>query len=489
MFVGSPRPLNHYNSNIKWYRWGNLMLQKYKRVLKILLLFLPLIGILIYKYLTLAISIGDTNVYFYDAYQLLQGKELYKDVLFTNLPLFPLISVLYFLLTKGNIYLYYFTTAVESFILSILIYYAVFLETRKFLPSFISSLLFIFSVYNLVNSSFQTGIFTASIFAIGSYISIRKKKTFLAGLFISLCFLTKAYFIPILVALMFLSLITFKKKQLIKWFGGLLVGILPLLPFLISSFSEMSRYLLGFSVQRGTGIDKFQEAKTFLSFDILLTLLLPLMLLYKKYNRMFWIILLTLFSLFFFIFADFYYLYSGMIIPFLCIRAGHLTNCAFSQIKKENVKFLVPIFLPAIILFNILQYSDSADALKVYSIDEIVSDVKKINPEYVYGREISLAVSYLTNKPFIEGVIDTNPLLFMSGFLDKDKITEEVISKKTVVITNGFDYPGQTGTALNDIVNTEVFNKHCGQVSSYPVIARPPTNRVILLNCPGKIAP
>ena len=39
---------------------------------------------LLLKLTNLGIRMSDTNIYFYTAYELLQGKILYKDIFFTN---------------------------------------------------------------------------------------------------------------------------------------------------------------------------------------------------------------------------------------------------------------------------------------------------------------------------------------------------------------------------------------------------------------------
>lgn len=456
------------------------------RLKKIILLLTPLLVVAFSKFRTLEISISDTNVYFYTAYQILQGKELYKDILFTNLPLFPLVSVFYFLITNGNIYLYYFTAAIESFMLALLIYYVVYTETRHFLPSLLASFIFSISIYNLSTSSFQLGIFTASLFAVGSYISIKKNNPFLTGILLSLCFLTKAYFIPVLIALGLLALTTFIKKNLYKLIVGLFVGLIPLVPYLITSSSEMLRYLFDFSAQKESTINKFSELKAFLTYDFIYALLLPFMLIYKKHNRLFWAVLFVSFLIFFLYFDDFYYYYFGMIVPFLSIRAGHLVSYVFSKAKKVNVKTLLLIFFPPLILFNLLRYSEIATATRVYQIDKIVTTINMINPDYVYGKEISPAAAYLSGKPLIEGIIDTNPLLFYYGFIDKNRVTEDVVNNKTVVITNGYEGRGQEVVNLPDIVNVDIFLKYCKKENSYPVIGRPLENRIFLYTCRGQ---
>src|SRR5690349_18321904 len=74
------------------------------------------------KITNLGIWLSDTNIYFYTGYQLLQGKSLYKDIFFTNFPLIPYVSALYFVLTRGNLPLFFFTATLEVLVAGFLIY-------------------------------------------------------------------------------------------------------------------------------------------------------------------------------------------------------------------------------------------------------------------------------------------------------------------------------------------------------------------------------
>ena len=112
-------------------------------------LYIPLsllVGLFIFLKLTsLGVRVSDTNVYFYTAYEMLQGKSLYKDIFFTNFPLFMYISSLYITLTGGNIYLYYFTAVIEVAVTATIIHLIVRDKTEKVLPSTLASSIYLFS--------------------------------------------------------------------------------------------------------------------------------------------------------------------------------------------------------------------------------------------------------------------------------------------------------------------------------------------------------
>ena len=165
---------------------------------------LPIIFIitpfLLFKFFNLSVRLSDSNIYFYTGYQLLQGKILYKDIFFTNFPLLPYMSSLYFLLFFGSLKLFFLTPAIEASIVAALIYFIAQRQTKSILLSTLSSMLYLYSFIVLVTSDHQSGVFLASLFAVISYYFFFQRKHFLAGIFIALAFLTKAYFIPIFAA-------------------------------------------------------------------------------------------------------------------------------------------------------------------------------------------------------------------------------------------------------------------------------------------------
>jgi len=463
------------------------MSQKHSIVIGILGLLLPLLGLLIFSYSSNVISTGDTNVYFYTAYQMLQGKQLYNDIVFTNLPLFPLISVIYFKLTGGNIYHFYFTEVVEVVILAILIFYAVYFQTRRYLAAIVSTLLFSFSVYNLIHLNYQTGVVTASLLSVVAYVFIKKKKPLLVGLSMSFCFLTKAYFIPILIALVYLSFTEFKLSQIKKMAIGLLLGLIPLIPYLINSSSQMFYYLYDFSLKKAASFNKFRELRSFLSLDFGMVLLFLLSFPIKSYNRKFWLVLLLLFSLYFLVISDFPYIYFGMIMPFLSIRIGHLTSFLLEKSKNPSNEILLLIFILPLLLFNILQYRDFLAGNKIFNVDEVISLINQFQPERMYGvSSVTPALAYITDTPLFDNMIDVNPRFFEAGILDKKNITKDVVTHKTITVFLGFENKYQSGNNLLDYVDKDVFIQNCEQIKSFPIVWRPPINRIVLYGCSGQ---
>ena len=122
------------------------------------------------KLTTFGVHLSDTNVYFYTAYQMIHGKILYKDIFFTDFPLFPYISSLYFLITNGNIQAFYLTPVIETIVGSFLIFYFSFSKTKSYLIATLSQIIYLFSFIILSTTDHQTGVFIGSVFLTASFI-------------------------------------------------------------------------------------------------------------------------------------------------------------------------------------------------------------------------------------------------------------------------------------------------------------------------------
>src|SRR3990167_11294080 len=113
-----------------------------KKFLPYFLLALPFF---LLKLTNIGIWLSDTNIYFYTAYQLLQGKVLYRDIFFTNFPVLPYISMIYFYIVGKSLSWYYITAAIEASIVSFLLFYLILQKTKEKLIALTTSLLYLFS--------------------------------------------------------------------------------------------------------------------------------------------------------------------------------------------------------------------------------------------------------------------------------------------------------------------------------------------------------
>ena len=75
-------------------------IQEMKKIIPLIFLIL---FFLIIKIASNGIRLSDTNIYFNIAYQISQGKILYKDIFFSNFPFFSYASSFYYFLSSRSI--------------------------------------------------------------------------------------------------------------------------------------------------------------------------------------------------------------------------------------------------------------------------------------------------------------------------------------------------------------------------------------------------
>lgn len=447
--------------------------------------FILLISILFFLFIKLphlSIRLSDTNVYFYTAYNLLNQQLLYKDIFFTNLPLFPYISSLYQFITFGNLKLFYATALIEVIIITSLIFYIVFKKTKNHLISVLSSLLYLFSTIVLIVSDHQTGVFTASIFMLFAYIFMEKKNFLISGGFIALGLLTKAYFLPIILS--FIIYLVFRKmdyESLFRYLTGFIfVSTVILLPFLLLAQKEFLTDLL-YSTTRG-GAEKLEIFQSFILYDFVLFSVLIFNLFNFKKNRLF--ALMSFLSIvFFFFYQGLYYVYLTFIIPFLAVSFYNLFN--FVTSRRLILKIFLPIILSFIILTNIVLYKTSfSNAGEIKNINSIVALIKKENPRYLYGTaDITPALAYLGNVPLLDNIVDTNPKASREKIFDSKNLTQKAINSRTIIVAHGTDKQIIDNSPINEIFDKDILLKYCKPLSSIPINTKSEADRINLLKC------
>jgi len=440
---------------------------------------------LVYKFGTLSIRLSDSNIYFVTASHLAKGEILYRDIFFTNFPLLPYLSVLYYWMLGGNLKMYFFTSAIETSVVALLIFYVLLREGKSYLLATISSFVYIFSVLVLITTDHQTGVFLASLFAVLSYMFLKSEKYFWVGVMCALMFLVKAYFIPIALTI---GVYLFLKKKW-KYFlyfagGGVGAGVIILLPIFILAGEEMVAQIFGYSLSRGAGIPKFEIAKFYIFRDFLFFGILIFNLVNIK-KRLFWG-LFSVFSLaFFFFYQDIYYLYLNFTAPFAALSFPYLYQDMQEKVKMHV--FTIPTILGLLFLWNIyVSYSGFYSLGRIETIDEIAEIVREQEAEYVYGNnDIAPAISYLSGTPQLNNIVDTNENMFRSGALDASTLTSDILKNKTVLVLHSAYYPmlGIENDTFSEIVVGEKIQQNCRLLKRFPVVAEGVTNGLAVFRC------
>lgn len=455
------------------------------KVLKIhwIVIILPLIFSIL-KLSDIVIRLSDTNVYFYTAHKLLEGQFLYTDIFFTNLPLFPLVSSVYLLISGSNIEFYYFTAIIEIIITSCLIYFIVYKQWSKKLYAFSCQAVYLFSFIILATSDHQSGVFTASMFTTLSFFFFQRNKHTLTGIMTALAILTKAYFLPVLLTYGVYLFIKKKNKLFRFIIGGVITAFIVLTPFIILSKQGIIDNVLYYSLTRGAGTNKLGVLQFFIFRDFLLFAILVFNLFIFKKHLFF-----SLFSfftlLFIFFYQDIYYLYLNLAVPFMIISLPNYFN--FVEKKLHLQKLVIPSIITILIFINIgIYFSNFRTLQTVENHEKLVSLIKELKPEYIYGsNDITPVLAYLSNTPLLNNTVDTNANIFRKGILDAKELTELALQNKTLVVVHGLEYPhfNIEDQVLDEIVVKEKLLSECKLALSHPVYAEGIANRINLFKC------
>lgn len=454
------------------------------------MIFIPLIlggaFFFIIKLANLGIRLSDTNVYYYTALKLLEGKVLYKDIFFTNLPLFPYLSSVYLFISGKNILVYYFTSTIEVLSTSFFIYLLLKSTTKNPVISSCGFLLYLFSFMILATTDHQTGVFLASFFSVVSYYFFIKNKYLFSGIFIGLVLCLKAYFLPILLA--YITYMVLKKTwQKLFYFliGFAGTALLIIGPFLLFAKSFFIAQTFGYSLHRAAGLSKLEVFSFVITHDSMFVVLFIFSLFNMKRDT--FLFLVSVFSLLFLIlYQDIYYLYLNFLLPFLAFSLPY----TYTSIEKLFHKKIDTAFIAIIILIstiNFVRYANGFSTLgKINDIDQLTRAIKKESPEFLYGVDsLTPALAAISNTPLIDGIIDTNENIFRSGNLDKNTMTSDALKKKTIIVARGVSYPSMEieDQLFEGIFDKEKVAKKCKLLTSQPILAEGAVNRINLFRC------
>lgn len=439
---------------------------------------------LIFKILNNAIRISDTNVYFYTANQLLQGKLLYKDFIFTNLPLFPYISSIYNFLLGNRLELFYLTAAFEVVVISILIYKIIHLHTSNKIVGLIGQLTYLSTLIVAMTSDHQTGVFLASLFSVAGYYFYIKKRFILSGILLGLMIMTKAYYLPIFIGFVIYLLINKKKEIIHIVFACIMTIFVVMLPTILFAFPQFINNVIHYSFTRIAGIDKLNMYIFFVLHDPLVCLLIlsSIFHIIKKNLLSFILITTVIFVLFM---QSIYYLYLNVLIPFAVLEIGIL----YSQYHKKIVKYekIIAVILIGIVAVNSFWYLRLfSQQNKVLTINSIITQIKSISPKVIYGtEEITTAFAYLGKIPMLNGLVDTNDGLFRKGILNAKKLTQDAIDQQALIVVRGFEYPEKHIFArlVGWSVDRDLLLANCKSLMSIPIETNDLANRVNIYDC------
>lgn len=440
--------------------------------------------LLIFKASYLSIRLSDTNIYWYTAYVITTGKLLYRDIFFTNLPLFPYISVFYYFLVGKQLLLYFLTPTIEVSIVALLIFHIIFKQTKQVLISTLCSLSYLFSFIVLSTSDHQTGVFIASLFAVLAYVFFEKKSYKIAGSFVALSLLTKAYFLPVFLTF-FITLFWQRQYKQLFWFTCffLLVCFIILLPFIILTPQGLFHDVIGYSLTRGAGVSKINILWFFVTHELLFFILLFFNLI--NFRKHIFFASISFFGILFFIFyRDIYYLYLNSLIPFLALSLTPFIYFVQKQFPLQ--KMVIPTIIFLSLIWNGITYQPYTQLGAITSFDQILQMVQKEKTSYIYGtNDIAPMLAYMTNKKLVNNTVDTNANIFRKGYLNAETVTADAIKQHAIIVGHGAQYPQQGihEDLLDEIFDKKQIKRQCIKVYSTLVITEGVDNTITIFRC------
>jgi len=438
---------------------------------------------LLVKIQGLGIRLSDTNIYFLTGKEILSGKILYKDIFFTNFPVIPYTAAFYYLISAGNLLFYYFTALLEIILTSGIIYYLSLKQSSSRLIATSTLSLYLFSFMILSTSSHQSGVFLAALFGVTSYLFYTRKNFYLVGIFAALALLTKAYTLPLLLSYLLLFILNDRKALIHYIVGGVITAIIVLLPSLIFASHFLFLDVFSYSLTRSEGVSKAGIIYFLIQHDFLFISLLCASIVFferKSFFGFFAILSLA----FFFLYKDVYYLYLNVTLP-LIILFFPLLNKKLSEKIILN-RFMIPTIIFIFISYNFISYFRGFDKLQIIPIDQIVSLLKEKNISTLYGiNGITPALSYKSNIPLLNGIIDTNDNIFRKGYLNATTLTSDAIRQHSGVVTIGVWYPeeGIEQDVMTEIVDQKLLKTHCRLLQRFPFQSEGIINSINVFSC------
>jgi len=366
---------------------------------------------------------SDDGIWFYMGKLILNGEFPYKDFYVASPPLQVLLIALIEAFINTNFLLLKTIPWAATLITGTLIYA---LTQKRYgkKAAWLVSVLYLFSFLVLTTSDHVTGVHLTTTLITTSFYFVKKERLGWAGFFTSLALLTRLY--SLIPALGILAYLLLKKKRWVSYAvlsAGVFIISCVVLDFLSSGEFFRQVFLFRMNLTSIPGIPKTRILLFFLTHDHFLLVLSMLSVLScsREKKCLLEIIIILFLCVFYVFYADVYYLYLGLIMPFLCLITASIIK------KVMRVKWFKHALTGAVIGFALLNSalyaSEFADKARIHFIDELVSFVKNNSSpnETLYGSfEITPLIALLTNRRISHNIVDTNDKNFMTGFINKE---------------------------------------------------------------------
>lgn len=430
---------------------------------------------------------SDEGIYFYMAKLLLGGEVPYRDFFSTNMPMQLSIIAFFLSIVGEKIILLKLLPILASIISSVFIFLLV---RKRFnsLCALASSTFYLFSFVVLATTDHSTGVHLTTMFiVIGCYL-IYREKYLLSGIVLSLALMTRLYAAFALIGLL-IYLALKQRNGLIKFLAGIIIIILPVNIILLLIFKgDYLTSVFLYHLLKSEGIAKLNILKFFLRWDFLFILLSAFALFIKGRKKLLLpFIVAAAIGAFYMFYADIYYLYLAMLVPFLAMLAGCSLERMAGRLPKAAGVIIVLLILAIVATHNSIFYiKDHAYTAKIDFIDDIVKYVKENSNtgDTIYGSfEITPLVALLSGRRIASNYIDTNEKTFLTGLYDVGKRTESLKGNVKFVLMKMLVDPAGKVIQMENIIDPDFLRQECNATKTYWIKKDYSSNALVVFDC------
>lgn len=431
-------------------------------------------------------STTDGHIYIYMSTLIEDGSVLYRDIFHTNMPLVPYIALIYRYLTFGNLHLFYAMSHIETAITA----WAVFFVIKKLLPddkhniaASLGAVVFLYSLSVFSTSSHWSGVTLPVMMTVLSYLAYLSKRLSLSGALMALAVLAKAYTAPLALALTLDALIRYRLASWRLVISAAATTLIVMLPTIVYALPQFFEQTFGYSLSRGASNDRmamwrFMMVHDWLGFFMAATSIIWI-------RRSIYIALGGLLTLLFLIsYQDIFVLYFTTLMPIAGVCAAFAYDRLRGYFPERVITTAFVVLVSVSCFLNITHYAPYSHTAGRYDKEQLLQVIEEQNPDYLYGEgNLIHGLSYLTGVPVINDMADTYFNLFREGVYSRKEVTDDILSKRTLVLSYGVDRPGLRVPIQDEIFEGVRIYESCTLVESFPVKTGKTENLINFYRC------
>ncbi|MFC1681215.1 glycosyltransferase family 39 protein [Pseudomonadota bacterium] len=452
---------------------------------------LPAMAILSLCFLTLrgfdaVPRFSDGAIYLYMSTLLNDGILPYKEFFFAHPPLQLVFLSPISLLFGDN----FFMTHMSLQLLLVANAWVLYFISKKFctaVTSLLAPLLYLFSYSIPATGAHWTGVHLSVLLVLSSLLLYLNNRTLLAGIVAGLALFTRYYTLIPLLGMCAGAAAQDARKALHTAAisaGLVLIAILMLLPLGFEAYWEQT---VNYHLNKIEGIPKSRVLLFFASHDWLL--LLGLVVGMQAFrDRTYWLVLFPQFSLlvFYLIFADIYYYYLVLIVPFLVLNLVHFVDRTDWK-NRRNVQWVFAILVAVYLMSSNFRYLTGHARIDNFNqLDELaqwISD-NTASGDSIYGAAgITPLIALHSGVPITGRFVDTNPKTFLAGAASLSIREEQLLEMGLKYFVTPAFVQGPDVSGLERYAEISFFESNCQPAHTSPLENSYVGNTLIIWDC------